>query len=270
MKELIRRGRRVIGWLGTMKIPVYASHAGFFLVLSVFPLLVLLLSLLRYTGLTVDSLTDLLAGVVPDVFLPAARQLILSTYQSTGGTVVSVSAVTALWSASRGLYGLTAGLNRVYGVSDRRGWLLRRSLSVAYTFALLVTLLLNVGVYVFGGAVLQRLSDSLGLPGHAGVRFLLLPVTLTVLFAGVYTWLPNRRGRFSQALPGAMLAAGGWLLFSRLYSVYALRFAGLSRVYGPVYAIALSLLWLYCCVSILFYGGALNRWLLGKENMEKM
>ena len=71
--------------------------------------------------------------------------------------------------------------------------------------------------------------------------------------------LPNRKNRFWDALPGALMASAGWLIFSNLYSVYVEYFAHLSNVYGSVYAIALSMLWLYFCMAIVFYGGALNR-----------
>ena len=69
---------------------------------------------------------------------------------------------------------------------------------------------------------------------------------------------PNRRNLLWESLPGALLASVGWLVFSNLYSVYVEHFAHLTNVYGSVYAVALSMLWLYCCMSIVFYGGALN------------
>ena len=55
------------------------------------------------------------------------------------------------------------------------------------------------------------------------------------------------------------------MVATRLFSVYVERFSRYSSVYGSVYAVALSMLWLYLCLSIVFYGGALNR-LLKKEN----
>ena len=134
-KELYNKLRRLVRFFAGLKVTVYASHAGFFLVLSAFPLLVLLLSLLRYTGLAVDSLTDLLVGVIPNALMPAAKRLILSTYQNTSGAVIGVSAVTALWSASRGIHGLITGLRAVYHVPQRGGYLQRRLVSIGYTFA---------------------------------------------------------------------------------------------------------------------------------------
>ena len=111
-EKLIRAGR----YVASLKIPVYAAHTGYFMVLSVFPLLVLLLALLRYTGLAVDTLTDALEGVIPAALMPSAKKLILSTYQNSTGTVLSISALAALWSASRGMHGLVTGLNTIYHV----------------------------------------------------------------------------------------------------------------------------------------------------------
>lgn len=270
-KKLYGKIRRPVRYVVGLKVPVYASHAGFFLVLSSFPLLVLLLSLLRYTGLTVDNLTDQLVGIVPNALLPAAKKLIVSTYRSTGGTVISLSAVTALWSGSRGIYGLMAGLNHIYGLRETRGYFHTRGLSVLYTFLFLLVLLVNILLGVFGNALLRWLPQDMlaGAKSVVNFRFFVLLFTQSALFTAIYTVLPNRKSALKEAIPGALLASAGWLLFSALYSVYVTRFAGLSKVYGSVYAVALSLLWLYCCVSIVFYGGALNRW-LAKENMDKM
>ena len=94
------------------------------------------------------------------------------------------------------------------------------------------------------------------------LRFFLLLFVQTSIFTLMFMVLPNRPNRFWDSLPGALLASLGWLIFSDLYSIYVERFAGLTSVYGSVYAVALSMLWLYCCVSIMFYGGALNRYLM--------
>jgi len=80
----------------------------------------------------------------------------------------------------------------------------------------------------------------------------------------MYMVLPSGQNRFLDALPGALLASSGWLVFSDLYSIYVTNFAHLSNVYGSVYAVALSMLWLYFCMDIVFYGGVLNRLMMDK------
>ena len=159
--EYIRLG---IQWLNRMHIPQLAANTGYFIVLSVFPALLLLLSGLRYTGLSVDDLLEALEGVIPHAMMSTARGLILSVYNNASGTVAGVSALTALWSSSRGMYGLLTGLNTIYGVAEDRGYLYTRSISVLYTFLFVIVLLLTLLLHVFGGT-LMKFVRLLNLPG---------------------------------------------------------------------------------------------------------
>lgn len=253
------------------QVSLYAANAGYFLILSVFPALVLILSLLRYTGIQVDTFASLLEGVLPEALLPAAQRLILNTYVNTTSTVVGLSAVASLWSASRGMYCLLTGLNAIYGVSENRSWLHTRFISMIYTFLFLLVLLLTLVLHVFGTTILGILSQRSGwlanlLANVVDLRFFLLLFTQTLLFTAMFMVLPNGRNRLENSLPGALLASIGWLIFSDLYSIYVEHFTSLSIIYGSVYAVALSMLWLYCCLSILFYGGVLNRFLRDRRH----
>ena len=81
------------------QIPMYAAHACYFMVLAAFPMLLLVLSVLRYTPLQVDDLLELLSGVVPTALMGAVKRLVISTYDNASTAMVSVSAVAARWSA---------------------------------------------------------------------------------------------------------------------------------------------------------------------------
>ena len=269
MGKLVKWCVGVVRHFTSLNIPVYASHASFFIVLAVFPSLVLLLSLLRYTGLQVGYLTTFLEGVIPKALLPSAEKLIVNTYRSTTGTLVSISAITALWSASRGFFGLCTGLNSVYGVTEDRGYFKTRLMCVVYTFAFLLVLLLTLILQVFGASFLRWLpleETPLQLVERVlDLRFFVLLFVQTVLFTTIFMVLPNRKNKLLDSVPGALLASIGWLVFSDLYSVYVEHFSSMSVIYGSVYAVALSMLWLYCCVSIIFYGGAMNRYLMDEN-----
>ncbi len=260
MKErVVKTVRKAAAYVREMNIPVYAAHASFFITLSAFPMLLLLVSILRYTGISVDTLTQALEGVIPSALIPFVKKQILGAYQSTTGTLLSLSALIALWSASRGIYGLRKGLNAVYKVQQKRNWLYTRGISVLYTFAFLVVLLLTLVLQVFETALLQFLSG--GWAGIINLRFFLLLFLQTAVFTAMYMVLPNNRNKLSDSFPGAVFSSTGWLILSDLYSRYVENFPRYANIYGSVYALALSMLWLYCCVTILFYGGALNVYL---------
>ena len=267
MKRFAETVRKVTGYVRKMHIPVYASHASFFITLSAFPMLLLLVSILRYTGISVDTLTELLEGIIPSALIPFVKKQIFSAYQSTTGTLLSLSALMALWSSSRGIYGLRNGLNSVYGVMENRGWFYTRVVSVGYTFAFLIVLLLTLVLHVFGTTLLQLVPEGWAFFARIlNQRFFLLLILQTVVFTAMYMVLPNRRNPLFDSFPGAVLSSIGWLILSDLYSRYVENFSGYANVYGSIYAVALSMLWLYCCVSILFYGGALNVYLTRDKN----
>lgn len=257
----------LVRYIARQKIGIHAAGAGYFIVLSVFPLLIMVLALLRYTGLQVETLTDLVGGFLPEALMPAAKRLILNTYEHTSGAVVSLSAFTGLWSASRGIYGLLTGLNAIYRVQENRGYFYTRGISVFYTFLFLIVLLVTLVLNVFGTTLLQMLPVSnltllQFLWELVDWRFLLMLLLQTGLFTAMFMALPNERNTFKDSVPGALLASLGWLSFSKLYSIYVEHFSGYANVYGSVYAVALSMLWLYFCISIVFYGGALNAYLM--------
>ena len=253
-----------------MNIPGHAANAGYFIMVSIFPALVLLLSILRYTDLDAEDLMYFLEGVIPQALLPTAERLIINTYAQTSQAVVSISAVGTLWSASRGMYGVLKGLNAIYDAQEDRGYWYTRGISVVYTFGLVIVLLLTLILNVFGESLLGMLAQSTApawrlLSKVVNLRFFLLLILQTGLFTAMFMVLPNRKNSFSDSFPGAILASLGWLIFTELFSVYVNYFRSYANIYGSVYAVALSMLWLYFCLLILFYGGALNRLLMRKK-----
>lgn len=267
---LLGRSVQFVRKLLSMKVGLFASSACYFMVLSFFPLLVLVLGFLRHTGLEVENLLAFLEGFVPGALMEGARQLVLETYLGTTGTLLGLSALTALWSASRGIYGLLKGLNAVYGLRETRGYVYTRIMSVYYTFAFLLVLLLNLVLQVFGKTLLEALPYGqepllVFLTGAVDFRQLFLLLTQIALFCAMYKALPNGTFSWKQSLPGAVLASFGWLVFSNLFSVYVAYSSNYVNLYGTMYRAAMSFLWLYCCVSIVFYGGGLNRWLMDRK-----
>lgn len=252
--------------ISELHIPLHAANAGYFIILALFPGLVLILSILRYTGLQVSSLLDILESIIPHALMGTVERLVISTYENSNGAVVGVSAVTTIWSASRGVYGFVTGLNAIYGVSENRSYLYTRLISVLYTFLFFLVLLLTLVLHVFGTTLLDlvpRLESKLFafLAEIIDLRFFLLLFIQSMVFALMFTFLPNGRNKFRDTLPGALLSSIGWLIFSDVFSIYVEKFASLTNIYGSVYTVALGMLWLYCCLSILFYGGALNQYL---------
>lgn len=259
-KELTVKG---ISHLLSLDIPIRAAYAGYFLILSVFPALLLIVNSLRFTNLDVELLVEMLENVLPAALHRVVSRIIMSTYRSSTGAMAGLSLVTALWSSSTGIYGLLRGLNAVYGVSEDRGYIYTRGISILYSLGFFLVLILTLVLHVFGNTILEflyRVENPIVVffVDLVDLRFNLLLLIQTLLFTVMFMVLPNRRNGFLASLPGALLASLGWLTFSDIYSIYLEHFNLYANIYGGVYAVAIAMLWLYFCLMILFIGGALN------------
>ena len=255
MERLLRIRAR---WVEA-QVSVYAANGAFFLVLSLFPILSLLLGLIGRLSLSRTEFFSVFSQLVP----AAVRPLFLEAIRVAGrGAALSVSALAGLWSASRGIYSLLQGLRRVGGEGPCGGLMLRL-LSVVYTAAFLLALLVTFALHNLGHGLLRLLRGSGGLAAslefalhrRGGICFLFL----SGLFALVYRAFPPGSGKtLRRVLPGSLLAAGGWVLFSALFSWWSGAASDYSRVYGSVAAMALGMLWLYFCLLIVLFGALLN------------
>ena len=135
---------RFIRRIASFRVPLYAANASFYLVLSVFPAILLVLALLPHTGLTEADLLSALHGVIPSVFEPALEWVVRDLGSNSSLTLISVSAIMAIWSSSRGVYCIKTGLNAIYGERESRGYVYTRLVSVLYTVLLLAALLLTL------------------------------------------------------------------------------------------------------------------------------
>ena len=265
MKKWKLRLENLIFNLNALQIPVYAASACYFLAIAVYPALLLILASLRFTALSATDLIRFLEGILPSALMGAAESLIVSTYYNSSAGLLGISAVAALWSSSRGIHGLLTGLNTIYGVQENRGWLETRLISVGYTFVFLILLIVTLVFQVFG----QSLADRFWSVEHPLVRFLVgmidwrsvwLLVAQILIIDLIYMVLPSKRNRFWHSLPGAVIAAVGWQAFSIGFSYYVEHMlTSYTNIYGSIYTVAIGLLWIYCCMCILLFGGLVNR-----------
>ena len=232
--------------VAALRIPLYAGNSAFFLLLSLFPLMSILLAILQRTSLQEADVLRLLAQVSPAALMPLFEDLLDGLYDVQPVSLISISAVTVVWSSSKGMYSLLLGLNAVDGVTETRGYLR--------------PLLLNV----YGKSLLRLLSAGGGFAARL-LEFtmqelhLYSTVFLMIVFTLFYLVLPNRRRRLTRALPGALGAAIAWNVFSSALSFYVNHFPRASSLYGSLTLLLFSLLWLYICISIIFYGALFNR-----------
>ncbi|QRN84640.1 YihY/virulence factor BrkB family protein [Clostridia bacterium] len=248
-------------------MPASSAQLTYYLTLALFPFLVFLINLLSYTKLSTWSLTEDLLTVLPAGTMQIITSVIRETIEAKSTTLLSFSALFALFSTSRAMNALNRALNKAYRVQGTRPIWKNAMLSFLFTMGLIVLIVATLSLMVFGQLIGEHLFTLLG----ASVYFLhiwnlmryFLPVAIMVLiFSLFYRFMPNTEVRFSNVWRGAVFSTIGWIVASLLFSYYVNRFGSYTRVYGSLGGIIVFLVWLYLSSFILLVGGEINAVLL--------
>lgn len=254
-------------------VAAFSAQAAFFIIISFFPFIMLLLSMLQF--LPIDKAE--MMRILTDIFPVAVNTMIVTIVvnANASSTLISITVITTLWSAGKGFLAIMRGLNGVYEIRETRNYFLLRAISAFYTLIFAVMLIATMVLFVFGNSLYLWVEQKLpGLSDTAliiiSLRTILGLVILVIFFLIIYTVIPNRKVRLMSELPGALLCAGGWTGFSYAYSYYIDNFSNYSSMYGSLTAIVLFMLWMYFCMYILFLGAEFNLLMENKDFIIKL
>lgn len=246
----------------------HAASTAFFFFVSLVPMLVALCTILPYTPLKERHLIGLAQEIVPVASKELVIGLIEYVYRKSAGAM-SIAILVTLWTAGKGVLALIRGLNAINQVEERRNYFVLRLISSFYTLIMLIVLILFLGVMVFGDQLVQlffvrmpqlKIMASL----YMEFRFLIVWPVLTALFAIVYAYVPNRRLRLKEQVPGACFSAVAWSVFSWFFSLYV-SISGVYSIYGSLSIIVILMIWMYVGMYILFIGASINHELAKKD-----
>ena len=241
----------------------YASSVSFFFFMSLIPSLMFVFSLFRFLPLEESDINNLFAVFVPEAIMPTVQGLVESIYDSTV-TLVPVMAIATLWTANMGMLGLIRGLNGVLELKDNRNYFVLRGIATVYTLLMLSGLIISLMIMGFGRKLLEVITTviprkDLFFLDILGFRYLIIFLILTLFFTLAYTFLPAKNQNFILSIPGAAIAALGWLIVTWAFSIYINYFNGFS-IYGSLTLIMIMLFWMYTCFSLLIIGAFLNKY----------
>jgi membrane protein len=244
-------------------ISAFSGQACLFIMISFFPFVMFLLTLIRYLPVTESTLLQICTDVLPPSFSSFVVSIIEEIYSKSTDTLLSVTVITALWSASRGFLTIIKGLNYVYDIPETRNYIRVRFIAAIYTLIFAILILVTLIVLVFGNRLyheLQRINPLLGnlIKMIVDIRTLTGFFILFLFFLILFLFIPNRKSHITSEIPGAFVSSAGWIGFSYLFSIYIDHFGNYSYTYGSLTAIVLLMLWLYSCMYILFIGGEIN------------
>lgn len=263
MKRLYTKVRKEYRYFLGLNVPLYAANTAFYIILSVFPTIMLAVGLLPYIGFDKADLLSALKGVVPTVLEPLLSRVVGDMSENSTRALLSVTALVAIWSSSRGVNCIQQGFHSISGIRDQRNYIVRRLLCMLYMVLFLIALMLTLVIQGFGREITvylqkQKIPVFRFLAHLLDFRELIVWCILTLFFTLLFCFLPTGRHKLKHMLPCAALTALGWQLFTYFFSIYARISGSYSVLYGSLSIIAIGMLWLLICICILFYGYALG------------
>jgi membrane protein len=255
LKRLCKIWRDFSDKMKKKNIAAYAASTAFFFFLSLVPMLMVVCTILPYTPLTEENLVAVVMEVTPEAMHSLVTELIEEVYQKSAGAL-SLAIIATIWSSSKGVLALMRGLNAINDdVGKEKNFVAVRVKASLYTVVMLLAMILSLVELILHEVPQLQMLASL----YMEFRFLWVWAVLTLIFAAVYAYVPDKKRRFKEQIPGANFSAVVWSVFSWGFSMYVNR-SGAYSIYGSLSIIVIAMIWIYCCMYIIMIGAYLNQY----------
>jgi membrane protein len=260
--------RKTVREFGTDQCPDLAAALTYYAVLSIFPALVVVVSLLGVFGQgrkTTDAVLQIVGDVGPSSAIDVLRSPIEQLVQSpTAGLTLVIGILGALWSASGYVGAFGRAMNRIYEIDEGRPVWKLRPLQLGLTLAGLLIVAAAAFLLAVTGPVASAIGDVFGLGSVAVTvwnvaRWPALLVLVIVAVAILYYVTPNvEQPRFRWVSVGAAAAILVWVVASLGFGLYVANFSSYNKTYGTLAGVVVFLLWLWITNLALLFGAELD------------
>ena len=274
MEQVRRYFKKAIEYVSKPEMRILPGQLAFFIVVSLIPLLALVGTLAGYFSVSTDKFINILETVVP--FDGVEGML---SYASGKGITFNIAVffVSAFVLASNGTHSMIIASNEMYKIKGSR-ILHRRLKAIGMTFVLVLTFLFLLLVPVFGDTIYNILTSNINnkqavLFGYNLYRLIQYPISLVLVFYNIkllYTIAPDREIKAKTTSTGAIFTTIGWILATKIYSIYIDSFSNYNIFYGNISNILILLMWVYILSYIFVLGMAINASATQRDDYETM
>ncbi|SKA73177.1 membrane protein [Clostridium sp. USBA 49] len=245
------------------EITAMGSQLAYSLLLSFFPFLILLMTIIGYTNIKSDDVIFSLLHILPLEVVNLIRDTILDIVGKRRSGLLSFSMISTIWTASNGFKAVIRGLNKAYDEKEKRPYWKVQLIALLCTIGLVSIIFLAFLLVIFGEIVVNYLTKRLNYTKSLQIminimRYLIFFSLMVFVFTAVYMYTPSKRLTFKETLPGSIFTTIGWTLISVIFSYYVNNFANYSKIYGSIGAIIALMSWLFISSIIILIGGEIN------------
>ncbi|MFH0243912.1 YihY/virulence factor BrkB family protein [Streptomyces sp. HK10] len=234
------------------EIPDRAATLTYYGVLSIFPALLLLVSLLGAVG---ETATEYILENLQRLAPGPAREILSDTVGEIqrgggGGFVAVVSLLGAVWASSGYVAAFIRAANRVLDIPEGRPVWKLTPLRIGVTLTLMVLLVASAVIVVFTGGLAEQAGKAVGMGDQALLvwsvaKWPVLVLLVAAMISILYWSAPNARLRGLRMAPGSVLAVLLWLAVSAGFAVYTANFGSYNKTYGTLAGAVVFLVWLW-------------------------
>lgn len=240
-----------------------ASQLAYSLLLSFFPFLILLLTLVGYSSIKSEQVLTALGTILPKDVLSLIKTSVVKLVNTRRGGLLSFSMVTTIWTASNGFNAVIRGLNKAYDEREKRPYWKVQLTAILCTIALVFIIIIALALLVFGelGAnlLIKKFSCTKAVEFLIDLgRYSVGLIFMILIFNAVYRYTPSKRLTWKETFPGAVFTTLGWTLTSLGFSYYVNNFGNYSNIYGSLGAVIALMSWLFISSVIILIGGEIN------------
>jgi len=244
-------------------LPGLSAQLAYFFLLSLFPLLIVLFTLLPYFPIPHEDMLGMIRDFAPAEAMKLIEKNVKEIMSQRNGGLLSFGIIGTIWSASNGINAIVRAFNKAYNVKESRSFIVARGMAVLLTFGMIFVFLLAIILPVFGKEIGLFLFSQLGYTEQFikvwnTLSWLGSAIILFLIFTGLYWIAPNVKLKCRSAFPGATFATIGWILSSMGLSFYVGNISNYSLTYGGIGAIIVLMIWLYLSAFIIILGGEVN------------
>ena len=244
-----------------------AAALTYYGVLSIFPLLLVLVSILGLVGKSatqplIDNVGTVAPGAAKDIVTSAIQNLQKS--QGAAGILFVVGVVAALWSASSYIAAFMRAANEIWDVEEGRPIWKTIPLRLAITLVTVILLAVMALAVVLTGPLAEQVGNVIGLGSTAVTvwdiaKWPVMILIVSLMFAFLYWAAPNvRHPKFQWVSPGGVLAVLLWIVASAAFAFYVANFGSYNKTYGALAGVIIFLVWLWITNVAILFGAELN------------
>jgi membrane protein len=264
-------------WKGVLKRTVrefrddsltdWAAALTYYAILSIFPALIVLISILGLVGDSatqplLDNLNAVAPGPAKDIFTGSIHDLQRS--QGAAGLLFVIGLVGALWSASGYIGAFTKAANIIWDVEEGRPVWKTVPLRIGVTVVLLVLVVLSSVAVVVSGGLADQIGNLLGIGDTAVAvwniaKWPVVVLLVSLMFSILYYATPNvRQPGFRWVTPGGVVAVILWILASLAFALYLANFSSYNKTYGTLGGVIAFMVWLWVTNIVVLLGAELD------------